>query len=710
MTPEITPPIDIRKYLDALWKRKWVFLLFFIGIPAVTMIFTFTIKPVYEAKCVLLARTQEPNPLSLIPYQNPVKNQIFILNTINFAKRVWERIKNDGDFGKSFLSYINDGDPVQNIKSKISYTYDEQNNLLYIKVKGNQPKETAELCNIVAEIFIKSSENIAKSSAHEVVKFLEEQIPKVEASLRKIQDSLKKFKMKEKLTDIKSIGEYLSDKLKLIDEMLAETEVDIKEKEGVLKAWEERRRDLVEKISEGKGGGLKDIVQNLYEKIVKLETQKTSLLLEGFKENSEEVKEIENKIKQVKEELREKLKEGALTQTSITEPLEEISNAIQKIVSVSAELKALQAKREALLQNKEKVMKEFSKFPEKEITYLTLQREFELNEEILMMLKKRYEEAKLQEVGQVSSFVMVEPAIPPKFPVFPNKRQNLLFSIVIGLGLALSAVFLLEYLDTTIRDVDELKAMFPDIPLLATIPYLKVHNSTKILITRYKKGSLYMESFRTLRSNLRFLKVGEDLNSILVTSSQPNEGKTTVAVNLAITFQMTNLKAVVIEGDLRKPGLPKIFGEKEKGLTDYLVGESELKNIVYDTFLENVFYIPPGRIPPNPTELLSSERFKELIDELRKDFDIVIIDSPPLTLFVDSAVISDNVDGSIIVLQFEYTKRETLEYTVSSLKRSGGKIIGFVVNKVIPSPFKSKSYYYYPYYKGYKDYGYPIEG
>jgi capsular exopolysaccharide synthesis family protein len=542
-----------------------------------------------------------------------------------------------------------------------------------------------------------------------VVKFLEEQIPKVESSLRKIQDSLKKFKMKEKLTDIKSIGEYLSDKLKLIDEMLAETEVDIKEKEGVLKAWEERRKDLVEKISEGKGGGLRDIIQNLYEKIVKLETQKTSLLLEGFKEDSKEVQEIEDKIKQVKEELREKLKEGALTQTSITEPLEEISNAIQKIVSVSAELKALQAKREALLKNKKEVMKEFSKFPEKEITYLTLQREFELNEEILMMLKKRYEEAKLQEVGQVSSFVMVEPAIPPRFPVFPKKKQNLLFSIVIGLGLALSIVFLLEYLDTTIRDVDELKTMFPDIPLLATIPYIKVHDSEKALITQHRRGSLYMESFRTLRSNLKFLKVGEDLKSILVTSSQPNEGKTTVSVNLAITFQMTNLKTVVIEGDLRKPGLPKIFGEKEKGLTDYLVGESELKDIIYDTFLENVFYIPPGKIPPNPTELLSSEGFKDLIERLKKDFDIVIIDSPPLTLFVDSAVISSNVDGAIIVLQFEYTRRETLEYTISSLTRSGGKIIGFVVNKVTPSPFKARAYYYYPYYKSYKDYGYPIE-
>jgi len=709
MTPETTPPIDIRKYLDALWKRKWVFILFFIGIPTVTMIFTFATKPVYEAKCVLLARAQEANPFSPLPYHNPVKNQIFILNTVNFARNVWEKIKDNKDLNKTLVSYLEDGDPVLNLKSKISYSYDDQNNLLYIKTKGHNPKETAELSNVVAEVFIKTTENIAKSSAHEIVKFLEEQIPKVEENLKKVQDSLKKFKMEEKLTDIKSIGEYISDKLKLIDEILAETEVNIKEREGVLRAWEERRKDLVENISEGRGGGLKNIVQNLYEKIVKLETQKTSLLLEGFKENSKEVKEIEDKIKQVKEELREKLKEGILTKASITEPFEEISNAVQKIVSVSAELKALQAKREALLKNKDEVMKEFSKFPEKEITYLTLQREFELNEEILIMLKKRYEEAKLQEVGQISRFVIVEPAIPPRFPVFPKKKQNLLFSIVIGLGLALSIVFLLEYLDTTIRDVDELKALYPDIPLLATIPNIKAIDPEKILITQHKRGSLYMESFRTLRSNLKFMRVGEDIKSILVTSSQPNEGKTTVAVNLGITFQMTNMKIIIVEGDLRKPGLPKVFGDKEKGLTDFLVGEADVKDIIYETFLENVFYVPPGSIPPNPTELLSSEKFKALISKLKKEFDIVIIDSPPLTLFVDSAVISSNVDASIVVLQFEYTRRETLEYTVSSLSRSGGKIIGFVVNKVIPSPFKVRAYYYYPYYKSYRDYGYPIE-
>ncbi len=709
MNPEVYPPIDVRKYLDALWKRKWVFLLFFIGIPTVTMIFTFATKPVYEAKSILLARTSVPNPLTPIYYQNPLKNQIYILNTLNFAEKVWNRIKEEKNLDKEFISFLKDGDPVTNIRSKISYNYDEQDNLLYIKVRGNKPLETSKLCNIVAEVFIKTSEEIAKSSAHEVVKFLEEQIPMVESNLNRIQDSLKRFKIKEKLTDIKSIGDYLSSKLKLIDEMLAETEVDIKEKEGVLKAWEQRREDLVKKISEGESGGSKEVIKTLYEKLIKLETQKTSLLLEGFSEQSKEVREIEEGIKQVKKELSEKLEESAFREVSISEPINEISDAVQRIVSVSAELKALHAKREALLRNREDIMREFSKFPEKEIAFLTLQRDFELNEEILMMLKKRYEEAKLQEVGQVSSFVIVEPSIPPEFPVYPKKRQNLLFAIVIGFGLALSLVFLLEYLDTRIRDVDEIKSSYPEIPILATIPFVKTDDSEKITLTRQKRGSLYMESFRTLRSNLKFLKVGEEIKTILITSSQPNEGKTTISVNLSIIFQMASIKTILIEGDLRKPGLPKIFGEKEKGLTDYLLGEVRKEEIIYDTYIENVYYIAPGKIPPNPTELLSSEKFKKLVEELKKDFDIVIVDSPPLTLFVDAAVISSCIDGSIIVLQFDYTRRETLEYTISSLQRSGGKIIGFVVNKVTPSPFKTRTYYYYPYYKPYRDYGYPVE-
>ncbi|MEN3044501.1 MAG: polysaccharide biosynthesis tyrosine autokinase [Candidatus Hydrothermales bacterium] len=709
MTPETYTPIDVRKYLDALWKRKWVFLLFFLGVPAVTMVFTFATKPVYEARAVLIARTSEVNPFNLGSYQNPIKNQIYILNTVNFAEKVWNRINEDEVLSKNFALFLKDGDPVFNIKSKISYTFDEQNNLLYIKVRGNTPKETAMLCNTVAEVFIKTSEEIAKSSAQEVVKFLEEQIPKVEANLQKIQDSLKNFKIKEKITDIKSQGEYLSGKLKLIDEMFAKVEVDIREREGILKAWEKRREDLVKKISEGEGSGTKEIINALYEKIIKLETQKTSLLLEGFSEDSKEIRELEEGIKQVKRELKEKLEESAFKEISITEPINEISEAIKNIVSLSAELKALQAKREALFLNRETLMKEFSRFPEKEITFLTLQRDFNINEEILMMLKKRYEEAKLQEVGQISSFVIVEPSVTPRFPVYPKKRQNLLFAIVIGFGLALSLVFLLEYLDTRIRDVDEIKTSYPDFPLLATIPMIKINDTEKALITAHKKGSLYMESFRTLRSNLKFLKVGEEVKSILVTSSQPNEGKTTVSINLAIIFQMTNMKAVIMEGDLRKPGLPKIFGEKEHGLTEYLLGETKINDIIYDTYLENLHYIPPGKIPPNPTELISSERFKNLISELKKEFDIILVDSPPLTLFVDAAVIASHVDGSLVVLQFEYTRRETLDYAISSLLRSGGKILGFVANKVTPSPFKTRAYYYYPYYRSYKEYGYNIE-
>ncbi|MEN3046140.1 MAG: polysaccharide biosynthesis tyrosine autokinase [Candidatus Hydrothermales bacterium] len=708
MTPETYTPIDVRKYLDALWKRKWVFLLFFLGVPVVTMIFTFATKPVYEAKSVLIVRTQETNPLNLGTYQNPIKNQIYILNTLNFAEKVWNRINEDENLKKSFTFFLKDGDPVSNIRSRISYTFDEQNNLLYIKVRGNLPKETAILCNLAADVFVKTSEEIAKSSAQEVVNFLEEQIPKVEANLQKIQDSLKNFKIREKITDIKLQGEYLSSKMKLIDEMSAEVEVDIKEKEGILRAWEKRREDLVKKISEGEGSGTKEIINALYEKIVKLETQKTSLLLEGFNENSKEIRELEEGIRQVKKELKEKLEESAFKEVSVTEPINEISEVIKNIVSLSAELRALQAKREALFFYKESLMKEFSKFPEKEITYLTLQRDFNINEEILMMLKKRYEEAKLQEVGQVSSFVIVEPSVPPRFPVYPKKRQNLLFAIVIGFGLALSLVFLLEYLDTKIRDVNEIKTIYPDFPILATIPFIRINTKEKTLLISHKKGSLYMESFRTLRSNLKFLKVGEEVKSILVTSSQPNEGKTTVSANLSIIFQMTNTKAVIIEGDLRKPGLPQIFGEKEKGLTEYLIGEAEINEIIYDTYLENLYYVPPGKIPPNPTELISSEKFRNLIEELKKRFDIIVIDSPPLTLFVDAAVIASQVDGSLIVLQFEHTRRETLEYTVSSLLRSGGKILGFVANKVTPSPFKTRGYYY-SYYKPYKDYGYNVE-
>ncbi len=708
MTPEVSPPVDIRKYLDALWKRKWAFLLFFIGVPTVTMIFTFTVKPIYEAKCVLLVRTQSSNPLGLGPYTNPVKNQIFILNTFNFAKKVWEKIKNDEKSKKDLISYLQDGNPVLNIKSKISYKYGEKENLLFIKVKGHDREQTVRLANIVAEVFIETSEEIAKASAQEVVKFLEKQIPKVEESLKKIQDSLKKFKKKEKLTDIKSVGEYLSNKIRLLDEMLAKTEVDIKEKEGILKAWEQRRKDLVNKVMKGEGG-VSNIIEKLYAKIVQLETQKTSLLLEGFEEDSKEVKDMEAKIEQVKKELIQKLQEGALSGESISEPFEEISEVMKKIVTAGAELKALQAKKEAILKNRENVMKEFSKFPDKEIKYLTLQREFKLNEEILMMLKKRYEEAKLQEVGRVSNFVIVEPAFPPKFPVFPKKRQNLLFSIVIGLGLALSIVFLLEYLDTTVRDADELKFMYPDIPLLAAIPFIKVHNSHRVLVTQHKKSSLYMESFRTLRSNLKFSKVGEEIKAILVTSAQPDEGKTTITVNLALTFQMTNLKTLVIEGDLRKPRLPDIFGEKEKGLTDYLLGTIKENEIIYDTFIENVYYIPPGEIPPNPTELLSLPRFNELIKKLKEKFDVIIIDSPPVTLFVDAVVISNNVDGTIILVQFEYTKRETLEYTVESLKKSGSRIIGFVANKIVPSFFRTRTAYYYPSYKNYKKYGYSFD-
>ncbi len=223
---------------------------------------------------------------------------------------------------------------------------------------------------------------------------------------------------------------------------------------------------------------------------------------------------------------------------------------------------------------------------------------------------------------------------------------------------------------------------------------------TDKLITLKNPKSVISESFRTLRTNIQYSNIDDEIKSLLITSSVPEEGKSTIAANLAISTGYTGKRILIIDCDLRKPTMHKKFGISNlKGLTNALIGETQLKEVIYrGGELETLHILTSGPIPPNPSELLGSKKMQDLLGSLKDEYDMVIIDSPPVGLVTDAAILSTKVDGVLLVTAAGKTEIEVIKRSQGLLEKVKANIIGVILNKV---DIKGKSYYKYGYHEYY---------
>lgn len=287
-------------------------------------------------------------------------------------------------------------------------------------------------------------------------------------------------------------------------------------------------------------------------------------------------------------------------------------------------------------------------------------------------------------------------ALEPSSPVSPNVMMNILLGLLVGLAIGVGIAVLRATLDTRIyslRDVEEVT----DKPLLGGI--LEDQDVKKQpLVIKDKPQSAIAESFRTLRTNLQFLNVGGSSSVFVISSAKPGEGKSTTAVNLSLTLAEAGSRVALIEADLRLPRVSKYLGvEGGAGLTDILIGNADLNDVLQRWGRTQMYYLPAGRIPPNPSELLGSPEMDRIITELEDSFDYVIIDAPPALAVTDAAVVAHGRAGVLIAVASGSTKKPELHAALSTLDNADANVVGVVVT-MLPD----KAVYGY----GYGNYGY----
>lgn len=226
----------------------------------------------------------------------------------------------------------------------------------------------------------------------------------------------------------------------------------------------------------------------------------------------------------------------------------------------------------------------------------------------------------------------------------------------------------------------------------------------QMLIVKNKPKSHISEAYRTLRTNIKFSSLDKPLNTIMVTSAVPKEGKTTNVVNLALTIAESGKKVIIVDADFRRPIVHKIFKSDSKpGLTNVLVGNMKLSEVIKkaDEIDSNLYYIPCGPIPPNPSELLGSDKMKTIIEELKQLADTIIFDTPPTIGFADSLVLANQMDGVVLVLSSGEVTRDAAKQAKLLLEKAKARILGVILNKV---DVKREGYYYYYHYYNYSKY------
>ena len=310
--------------------------------------------------------------------------------------------------------------------------------------------------------------------------------------------------------------------------------------------------------------------------------------------------------------------------------------------------------------------------------------------------------------GEASSMVKIEtvqPALPASSPASPRVPLNLALGLLVGLAVGVGAAVLRSVLDTRIHSLHDIEQI-TSAPMLGGIS-MDPDAQKRPLVVHADPRSPRAESFRTLRTNLQFLDFDGGPRSIVVTSSVPGEGKSTTSANLAISLAETGARVALIDGDLRLPRLAEYLDiEGAVGLTDVLIGRVELGDVLQKWGRGQLYVLPSGRIPPNPSELLGSGNMATLLRTMTADFDYVIVDAPPLLLVTDAAVVSKLAGGAILVAASGRTRRGELAAGVSALEKVGSKLMGVVVTML---PTKGPDSYGYGSY-GYGMYGYGDAG
>jgi len=598
---------------------------------------------------------------------------------------------------------------IIDLKSKVETEQEGNTDIITINVTSEDPKFAQRFANTIAQVYNEEHLLDINKRTFEAKKFIESQLNIVKEKVAKSEDAVRNYRETSKLI---SLDAQSAATLNQSSKFQAAYDLDTSTLQKI-NAVEKIIATAENKYLTSKTAFYFDeatpIYKSLNDKLVQIMLERDTLLL-TYTENFPQIQEIKKQLHEIVESMKSQL-------ASQKRSLEANTRNLKQQINVTDE--------------------QLRKLPEKGLELLRFEREAAVNREVYTLLQKKHQEALIQDAEKIEEVKIVKPALEPTTATNPPKTAaNTAIGTIIGLIMGIVFAFIIETFDTSFEAIEEVEA-FLGVRVLGIIPQVNHDEIKEILQEKYSKTvddetikktnrlishflptSTSAENYRALRTNLNFLNLDKSIKTIIFTSSSPEEGKTTVAVNLAITMAQGGSKVLLIEGDLRRAVIAKLFGiEPAPGLadvilgnyewrsvvrtiTDFITGKMSMDEIMQTPGMDNLHIITGGSPAPNPAELVSSKLVPELIKQASSEYDIILIDAPPVLAATEASIWSSLGDGAIIVYQVGKIARGALKRAKAQLDNVGARIFGVVLNglKAEISPdfsYRDKNYYYY---------------
>ncbi len=638
--------------------------------------FTLSVSASNEQAYNILGKTLEKRLIADIDinqeynFNSPIKTEFY---SFKIYKSIHFNLEKIIENRKYFSFKLHQSDKLANklIEKIIINPINKETSILKLNIRERTPIKSINILNKITEIYIRSGLNDKNSMAINTINFIDYQLTIIQDSLSEIERKLEQFKTIHPNLDIvdKEYGTYFQ-KQKL-DNSLSEQSVNIKYYKSLLSYLrnDENANSIVSPTSMGISN---PELNSLINQLLQLYSKKGELQLTTTIKNPNYIA-VVSQINHTKKTIIENVN-NLISSASIYE-----LDLIDRITSFD---------------------KKINKLPEAEKDYLILRREYEYNEQTAIYLQQKRYEASLAKAGTESDHKVIDFArLDSEKPTSPRKSLAYFIALVFGILTPIATISLRDFFSDTIKSKSDLLNS-TTIPILGLVGHSD--NATSLVVSNSSK-SIIAESFRALRTNIQYLAADKEKKVITVTSSIGGEGKTFTTMNLAAIFALSGHKTILIGGDLRKPKLHEDFKvDTSKGLSSYLINKSELAEVIEKTEIDTLDVIASGPTPPNPAELLDSKKMKNLIMELNKRYDYVIIDTPPIGLVTDGVILMQHADVNLYLVRHNYSKAGALNVINNLYRQKQVKNIHIIIND-----FKhTSSGYGYGYGYGYGTSGY----
>ncbi len=691
--------LNLKDFIGILSRRKWLVATTVLLTLLAVILITLMIKPVYRASSTIQIERNAAGLSSTNGMLQSVESrsdkdfhetQRQLIQSKTLARRVINQLgldAKDTSFGviasiKNALGVTPQADQSSKERTEALFLDNltvqpvSNSQLVQINYDSTDPKLAADISNAIAKTFVRTNLEKRFNVATYSTEFLTEQTKEVREALERSEQALNAYALKHGIIQDNEGESTDTDSLKSLSQILVGAQRDRIQAEALLAQAQNTDSQDPSTIailsSDPK-------MQDKGTLLVQLVAERNALIQKSSSGTSRAIRRLDSRITKLRAEI----------------------NA-----SASTVIATLKIKAESAATQQELIEKQLSALKSTAINsqgdnirYNTLKREVESNRIIYTELLGQYKSAKVAGENGTNNITIIDKAGVPYDKHKPRLRNNLAFGLLLGLMLGMGAAFLREFMDDTLKSSDELERI-TGLPVLGLLPNVKSQSDDQIaLLAHVEPRSPLAEAIRSLRTSLKFSTQYGAPRVTFITSSNPSEGKSSIALNLATAYAQVGGKVLLIDADLRNPSIHHLLKlDNLEGLTNYLAGAGEAENISRPCLIKQLRVITSGPIPPDPVELLSGKRMQALLDGSAEEFDHIIIDGPPVIGLADALVLSNLADATILSVQAGKTRKASLLATLKRLERTSGNIIGTLLSRVDQSSnpeYSEDSYYTY---------------